>query len=505
MSIQNYLVEFHNKDDDSTSIFNILLETLKTDYICLFILNKNTCNFDILQTSNRNKIIDLSKYDLIDNISSLTYDEVQKYGIISNFVFKNILICRILCDNELLGVLCVTNIPNDLNLNSIKSYLYFFKNIILKHRMQLEFYNLENIYKSGITNHVFLEHISHILRTPLNGIIGYGQLLLTMERSMSKEPFTFIKQINNCSMQIIRIINDLLDFSKLSSGKIFTNNLFVNFRDMMNTIKENVSHQILDKKLTLDISITDDIPLYINSDKKKIIQILMNLLSNSIKYTNELGKITISCHNRDNYIDFIIKDNGIGISKEDLYKIFNSFIQIENSKYKNGTGLGIYISTKLIELLNGHIKIDSTINEGTSVFFNIMYTKDYEYNIENISLLENRSIIVILNNNSIYQSIKIILEEWGMKTYICNSYYEATRIYFSKKDFFYFIVVDYPSSKKDLLECIKELRYDNSSLPIILFSNSPDFDETLFNYNLELPINKNLLFNILLSILYTHK
>jgi hypothetical protein len=78
-------------------------------------------------------------------------------------------------------------------------------------------------------------------------------------------------------------------------------------------------------------------------------------------------------------------------------------------------------------------------------------------------------------------------------------------IYFSKKDFFYFIVVDYPTIKKDLLDCIKELKYDNSLLPIILFSNSPEFDETLFNYNLQLPINKNLLFNILLSILYTHK
>jgi hypothetical protein len=306
-------------------------------------------------------------------------------------------------------------------------------------------------------------------------------------------------------MQIIRIINDLLDFSKLSSGKIFTNNLFINFREMMNTIEENVSHQISDKKLTLDILISDDIPIYINSDKKKIIQIIMNLLSNSIKYTNELGTITIYCYNRDNYIDFIIKDNGIGISKEDLYKIFNSLIQIENSKYKNGSGLGIYISTKLIELLNGSIKIDSAINEGTSVYFSIMYSKDYEYNVENISLLENKSIIVIINNKIIYQYLKIILDEWKMKCYICNSYYEATRIYFSKKDFFYFIVVDYPTIKKDLLDCIKELKYDNSLLPIILFSNSPHFDETLFNYNLQLPINKNLLFNILLSILYTHK
>jgi signal transduction histidine kinase len=502
MAINNYLVKFHNKEDDAASIFNLLLDNFKTDYICLFILNKNTSNLDILQTSNVNNKIVLSNYELIENISLLTYDEIQKYGIISNFIFKNILICKILCENELLGVLCITNTSYDLN--SIKSYLYLLKNILLKYRMQLEFYNLENIYKSGITNHVFLEHISHILRTPLNGIIGYGQLLLTMEKSMSKESFIFVKQINNCSMQIIRIINDLLDFSKLSSGKIFTNNLFIDFREMMNTIKENVSRQISDKKLTLDIIITDDIPIYINSDKKKIIQIIMNLLSNSIKYTNELGKITISCCNRDNYIDFIIKDNGIGISKEELYKIFNSFIQIENSKYKNGTGLGIYISTKLIELLNGNIKIDSTINEGTSVYFNIMYTKDYEYNIENISLLENKSIIIILNNNTIYQSLKIILDEWRMKYHICNSYYEATRIYFSKKDFF-FIVIDYPPVKKDLLDCIKELKYDNSTLPIILISNSPNFDETLFNYNLQIPINKILLFNILLSILYTHK
>ena len=221
----------------------------------------------------------------------------------------------------------------------------------------------------------FVANVTHELRTPVNGILGNTNILLENETDPKK--IGLLNTISKSCGAMNELINGILDFSKLDAGKFTLENRKFNFRNMIDYVKSTHMPKITEKGLKFFVTISPDIPEFVIGDELRISQILNNLLSNACKFTN-VGKISLEAlmtAQEKNRIElfFIVLDTGIGIAKSDEDKLFKSFSQVDASvsrKY-GGTGLGLNISKQLVDLMGGHITIDSELNKGTMFSFSI--------------------------------------------------------------------------------------------------------------------------------------
>ena len=221
----------------------------------------------------------------------------------------------------------------------------------------------------------FVANVTHELRTPVNGILGNTNILLENETDPKK--IGLLNTISKSCGAMNELINGILDFSKLDAGKFTLENRKFNFRNMIDYVKSTHMPKITEKGLKFFVTISPDIPEFVIGDELRISQILNNLLSNACKFTN-VGKISLEAlmtAQEKNRIElfFIVLDTGIGIAKSDEDKLFKSFSQVDASvsrKY-GGTGLGVNISKQLVDLMGGHITIDSELNKGTMFSFSI--------------------------------------------------------------------------------------------------------------------------------------
>ena len=217
----------------------------------------------------------------------------------------------------------------------------------------------------------FLANISHELRTPMNAVIGISKMLLKYNsENLTNKQKEGLGLVYQSGERLLNLINDILDLSKVESGKMSVKITEFNLNDLLNNLINLVKNLILTKDIQFFIEKSLDIPDIINSDFDKLNQILLNILGNSVKFT-EKGKIILKIHQNQNKLYFEIKDTGIGIEKKNIHYIFEAFRQIDSSdtkKYK-GTGLGLTIVKKFINLLNGEIEVESEIGVGTTVKF----------------------------------------------------------------------------------------------------------------------------------------
>lgn len=221
----------------------------------------------------------------------------------------------------------------------------------------------------------FIANITHELRTPVNGILGNTRELVEIEEEPRKKKILSLIERGCADMNAI--INNILDFSKLEAGKFTLEKREFRFYDMMDYVVSNHKNRINEKGIDFHISIASDIPEIIIGDELRIVQILNNLLSNAYKFTS-VGKIAvevIKTATTQNKIElfFLVMDSGIGIDKEGMEKLFQSFSQVDASisrKY-GGTGLGLNISKQLVELMNGDIHVESEPNKGSVFSFHI--------------------------------------------------------------------------------------------------------------------------------------
>jgi PAS domain S-box-containing protein len=216
----------------------------------------------------------------------------------------------------------------------------------------------------------FLANMSHEIRTPMNGIIGMIDVL--NQTPLAEEQKDYVETIKKSSETLLVILNDILDLSKIEAGKMELSIAPMDLHELMNRLTALFKQRAIDKKNKLIATVEQDVPRFIMGDHTRLLQILSNLTSNALKFTDN-GKVSVSVSNLDDEILFEINDSGIGISEENQKLLFNAFQQIDNSTKKafGGTGLGLAISKELCRRMNGRMGVRSKPNEGSTFWFTI--------------------------------------------------------------------------------------------------------------------------------------
>ena len=217
----------------------------------------------------------------------------------------------------------------------------------------------------------FLTNMSHELRTPLNAISGTAQLL--MGAKITGEQRELLGTIHLSSKSLVELINGILDFAKLEAGAVTTSFEEFYLKDLVNELKEIFFFKLQEKNLQMQFMLEDKVPAIINADRLHLKQILVNLISNSIKFTHTGGiSIKVSVI-KQNTLSFTVADSGIGIPANKLESIFDKFVQVENSSTRSfeGSGLGLSIVKHLVDLMGGEITVKSVLGEGSTFTFTI--------------------------------------------------------------------------------------------------------------------------------------
>jgi len=403
----------------------------------------------------------------------------------------------------------------------------------------------ETIKAEEAYNHksIFLSKNHHNLRTPLNGIVGMMTLL--EDTHLSVEQQDYVNMIKECSLNLMSIINDILDYSKLEVGKLSLDIKTMNLLECIESTNDIVLSKIYEKSLDYTYNIDSNINEYIEGDMNRLKQVLLNLISNSIKFTDRgnifLNITEIDCdtflklkklhfHEKkedkeenedksyDLFIRFDIADTGCGIYKSDKKKLFKSFSQVsngDNPKLEEGTGLGLAISKELVELMDGVIWLDkSEVNSGSTFSFIIPVNKSSEESISCDSksdfILKNSNVLIVddVLHNRI--SLSTMVTKWGMKAHCFSNGEEA--LHFTRLKHFDIGLIDICMPKIDGYLFAQKLReqkeYNNKSIPLIALSSLGDKEVSKSKYfksYLIKPVKESRLKKLCINFLHERK
>jgi len=305
-----------------------------------------------------------------------------------------------------------------------KSFKYLeFNSINLKHKEKIEALILDcrditqrkedakELLRAQKAKEQFLANVSHEIRTPINGIAGMATLL--SQNPTEKEQITYLNAIKSAADNLKVIINDILDLASIESGKLNFEKIDFNLDDLLHSVVDSFSVQSIQKGLKLNYTLDKDISKVLVGDPFRLNQILINLISNALKFTHE-GQININCQlekksSKTQQIKLEVTDTGIGIPSDKLTKIFESFSQADASvtrKY-GGTGLGLTIVKQLVELQKGTIKVSSVEDKGTTFTIEIPYAIGSATEIEEKASVFNRK----KNESVSLKDLRILLAE----------------------------------------------------------------------------------------------
>ncbi len=218
----------------------------------------------------------------------------------------------------------------------------------------------------------FLANMSHELRTPLNSIIGFSDLLLSMDGKLDIRQKRYVGNVLSSGKHLLNLINDILDLSKIDAGKMdmyYENIQITSLVDEVCSVLRSISAK---DRVHLTCNIERDLPL-IQADREKLKQILFNLIGNAIKFTKAGGFVEVGARMKEDDVEIFVTDTGIGISQEDQKKLFNPFVQVDSSTSRQyqGTGLGLALVKRFVELHGGSVGLESKIDEGSTFSFTL--------------------------------------------------------------------------------------------------------------------------------------
>lgn len=313
----------------------------------------------------------------------------------------------------------------------------------------------------------FLTTISHELRTPLNGILGVTQIMQSDD--VPRNVDSNVSLIEYSARNLLKLINQILDFSKIEAQKIELKSENFSLFDLVNDCVSSLAQIAKNKDLEIISNFENNIPRNVVGDREKMLQILTNIIGNSIKFTNE-GQICISVSSEVIDVSYqqykiLVSDTGIGIRKQDLNLIFDQFSQVESS-YKRryeGTGLGLSIAKSLIELMGGEIGVDSALGEGSTFIICIPFKVDETSVKRSASLLQKKILkkfnfsILLVEDNEINQKVAcMMLNSFGCKVDIAHNGREALEK--AQKNVYDLILMDLSLPDMDGLEVTRKIQ-----------------------------------------------
>jgi signal transduction histidine kinase/response regulator RpfG family c-di-GMP phosphodiesterase len=331
----------------------------------------------------------------------------------------------------------------------------------------------------------FLANMSHEIRTPLNAVLGFSELLTKSKLDDTQQQY--LKLIGQSGQLLLDIINDVLDFSKIEAGKLDVKLEQVDTYEICSEVVDLIKIQAFNKKLELLLNISPQVPQFIWADQIRLRQILVNLLNNAVKFTLE-GEVELrvevieKINEESSTLRFSVIDTGIGISEEQEKNIFKAFTQADSSTTKRfgGTGLGLTICNKLLELFNSSLKLTTAVGKGSTFYFEID-VKASSNGIIEITKLENiKKVLVVDDNENNRLILNDALKLQGLETVLVNSGNKALEVLSTYNDID-LAILDYNMPYMNGIETIEKIKqtFDAKQYPFLLLYTSSAIEDVL--------------------------